>query len=262
MAEMITDARQFIELPAPPPLRGGVMSVAQVIDARDPHALMGVQAQTDACAEIEVWTQWCDMTPATPKVFAAGPEVVVGDPFALYVGVSCDLQRLDDAQNRATRQFELAESRGVDLQLYPMLGALADDLATATLSLAQGIGAAEAWAATIYGGTPTLLIPRQFIPCACEAHLLTYNLDGTMMTCSGSLVAPITAPVTLPVTAAASGEIYVTGQIVLLRGELIAKSVPQQVFADGTFAPMRALAERLYVPVFDCLVGKVAVACS
>ena len=39
-------------------------------------------------------------------------------------------------------------------------------------------------------------------------------------------------------------------------------SVPQQVFANGTFAPARALAERIYVPLFDCLVAKVEVTCS
>jgi hypothetical protein len=38
--------------------------------------------------------------------------------------------------------------------------------------------------------------------------------------------------------------------------------VPQQVAPNGTFAPMRALAERVVVPVFDCLVAKVEVTCS
>jgi hypothetical protein len=262
MAEMIAGARQWIDLPDPEPLRGGVLSVARVIDAPDPHALMGVQAQTDACAEIEMWTQWCDMTPATEKTFEGAKEVVVGDPFALYVGVACDLQRIDEAQERARRRFGFAESRSLDAALYPTLETLADDLATATLGVAQGIGAAEAYAATFYGGAPTLLIPRQFAGCACQSGALKTNLDGTLTTCAGSKVGLITAPVTLPFTDASSAEIYVTGQIVLLRGEMIAKSVPQQVFDDGTFAPARALAERLYVPVFDCLVAKVAVACS
>jgi hypothetical protein len=40
-------------------------------------------------------------------------------------------------------------------------------------------------------------------------------------------------------------------------------SVPQQINGNGpTFAPMRALAERIFVPVFDCLVAKLEVTCS
>lgn len=260
MAEMISGARQWIDLPAPEPLGGGILSVARVVDA-DPHALMGVQAQTDACAEIEEWTEFCDFTPTGRKSFEGAMEVVFGDPFALYAGVACDLQTLADGQARAVRRFGFSESRGIDLKMYTVLGALADDLAAVTLSVAQGIGAAEAFAATVYGGVPTLLIPRQFIPCACANGLLRSNLDGTLTTCAGSRVAPMTVPVTVPVVAAAAAEIYVTGQIVLLRGEIIAKSVPQQIAANGTYAPARALAERLYVPVFDCLVAKVAVAC-
>jgi len=261
MAEMISGTRQWIDLPAPEPLGGGVLSVARVIDA-DPHSLMGVQAQTDACAEIEEWTEFCDFTPTGRKSFEGAMEVVFGDPFVLYAGVACDLQNLADGQARAIRRFNYAEGRGIDAKLYAILAAMADDLAAVTLTVAQGIGAAEAFAATVYGGVPTLLIPRQFIPCACEHGLLRPNLDSTLTTCAGSRVAPISAPVTVPVTADAAAEIFVTGQIVLLRGSILSQSVPQQVAANGTYAPARALAERVYVPVFDCLVGKVAVSCT
>ena len=68
---------------------------------------------------------------------------------------------------------------------------------------------------------------------------------------------PITVPVTID-----TATMYVTGSVVVFRGPVKTISVPQQVFDNGTFAPMRALAERVYVPVFDCLVAKVEVTCS
>ena len=259
MAEMIAGARNRIELPAPAPLGGGVLSVATVIDNPDPHSLMGVEAETDACATAEEWTEWCTVTPTGRKDFVDDFEWVFGDPFAVYTGVACAIQRLDDAKARAERRFTYAESRAVDKAVATLLEADALDLG-GPYNINEAIGVAEAFAATIYGGVPTLLIPRQFVPCACGCGSLRPNLDGTLATCAGSRVAPLTTAIAVP--AASTGTLYVTGTIVLLRGDVISISVPSQPADDGTFAPARALAERLYVPVFDCLAAKVDVVCS
>lgn len=258
MTEMIAGARDVIALPAPEPLGGGVVSVATVIDTSD-HGLMGVEAETDACATVEEWAEWCTMTPTARKIFEAGPEVVTGDPFAVYTGVECTLQRVEDQDARAKRRFAYAESRGIDMAIVTLLDSFAVDLG-GPFDINQAIGIAEAFAATVYGGVPTLLIPRQFVPCSCGMNTLKNVLDGSLETCSGSKVAPITTPLTLPATDA--GSIYVTGQIVLLRSPVISRSVPQQIADDGSWSPARALAERVYVPVFDCLVAKVDVTCS
>jgi len=258
---MITGARAYITLPDPEPLGGGVVSVAQVIDTSG-HELMGVQALTDACATAEEWSEWCDISPTGRKLFEANPEVVFGEPFAVYAGVSCDLQKLDESEARARNRLALGESRAVDQHIDAMLAVDADviDLG-GPMEIQAGIGAAEAFAATVYGGKPTLLIPRLYVQCACGHGALHANLDGTLSTCSGSRVAPLTTAITVPVTVT-EGTMYVTGQITLLRGPVNSFSVPQQVLDGGDFAPMRALAERVYVPVFDCLVAKVEVTCS
>ena len=86
--------------------------------------------------------------------------------------------------------------------------------------------------------------------------------SGLLTTVAGSRVAPLTIAVAVPAVAGPV-TMYVTGQITLLRGPVLSVSVPQQVNGNGpTFAPMRALAERVYVPVFDCLAAKVEVTCS
>ena len=263
MAEMIANsgARTIVELPAPTPLGGGVLSVARVIDT-DGHELMGVEAITDACGTAEEWAEWCTTTPTGRKIFEDTYEHVVGDPFVLYAGVSCDLQKLDEAAGRARNRLGYGESRGIDQHVDLDLSTNANvvDLG-GPFPLPQAIGAAEAFAATVYGGKPTLLIPRLYLPCGCCGNLLESSLDGTLTTLGGSRVAPLTTAINVPVTTG-TAPMYVTGSVTIFRGPVQSISVPQQPFDDGTFAPMRALAERVYVPVFDCLVAKVEVSCS
>lgn len=261
MPEVIAGARNWIELPPPPPIGGGVLSVARVIDTTG-HELMGAIAESDACATAQEWDEWCTMAPTGTKLFDSAPEFVVGDPIVVYAGVECDIQRLDDARARAVRRLAYAESRALDFNLDAHLASDGDviDLG-GPFDIQQAIGVAEAFAATVYGGQPTLLIPRMYVQCGCGHGALRTNLDGTLTTCSGSLVAPLTTAVTLPIVPGPAN-LYVTGQIVVLRSPVSSFSVAQQIADDGTFAPMRALAERIFVPVFDCLVAKVEVTCS
>lgn len=262
MAEMITGARARVELPAPERLGGGVLSVARVIDVAG-HQLMGVEGETDACAEANVWDHpFCDVDPTWAKTFSGASEVVVGDPIAVYAGVEC-IRPLADNEARARRRLDYGESRLFDATLIP--GVIEDSIVDlgGPYPINQAIGLAEGFAATLYGGVPTLLIPRQIVACACQCGGLRTNLDGSLTTCLGSKVgAYTTADFTLPIPDPLAATMYVTGQITVLRGPVSSVSVPQQINDDGTFAPMRALAERIYVPVFDCLVAKVEVTCS
>lgn len=263
MAEMIAGARWFLDVPAPPVLGGGVLSVARVIDNPPTHALMGAEYTTDACATAQEWLEdWCDMTPANPKVFDTEWELVQGDPFVAYTGLECMITTLDEARGRVVQRFGYAEGRAVDKNVAAWLSANAAVDLGGPFPVNEAIGIAEAYAATVYGGEPTLLIPRQFVSCAC-GYAIHRELDGSLRTCQSSLVGNITAPITLPVADPVEGTMFVTGQITLLRGEVGSYSTPQQVLDDtGTFAPPRALAERIYVPLIECLTAKVKVTCS
>lgn len=258
MPAMITGARAFIDAPPVTPLGGGVMSVANVVNT-DGHELMGAQFESNACADVEEWEEWCTVAPTGRKLFDDARAYVEGDPFALYAGVACDLQQVDDAMQRAVDRLDLAESRGVDRKVRELLEVEAVDLG-GPFPVNQAIGVAEAYAATVYGGVPMLLIPRLFVPCTCGNGAVRVD-NGRLMSCQGSQVANVTTPITEPVTAETE-TIYVTGQITLLRSSATSISVPQQTRLDGTFAPARALAERIYVPLFECLVAKVEASCS
>lgn len=260
---MIAGARWFLDVPAPPLLGGGVLSVARVIDNPPVHSLMGSEYTTDACATAQEWLEdWCDGSPANPKVFDTGWELVQGDPFVAYTGLECMLTTLNEAKDRALNRFDFAEGRSVDKNIAAWLEANAAVDLGGPFPVSEAIGIAENYAATVYGGVPTLLIPRQFVCCA-SCGCITRNLDGSLSTMQGSQVANITTPMTLPVVAGATGTMFVTGQITLLRGEVSSYSTPQQVLDDqGNFAPPRALAERIYVPLIECLTAKVEVTCS
>jgi hypothetical protein len=265
MAEVIAGARVYIPAPPVTPLGGGVLSVARVVESQGDHALMGAQFLSDACADLSEWTEWCTNDPVAAKLFDDEPDLVIGDPFVVYAGLSCDLQNANEARTRVRTRFDLAEGRGVDRNVVAMMEDQAVDLG-GPFPVNQAMGVAEGYTAAVYGGVPTLLVPRQFIPCACGNGALKNNLDGSLQTCQGSKVANVTtamaatppAPGPVPDTST----IYVTGQITLLRSDVNVFSVPQQLLADGAFAPARALAERVYVPLFECLVAKVEASCS
>lgn len=271
MPEMIVGVRNRVEVPSAAVAVGGLLAAARVIDVTDPHDLMGAEYETDACGAPHVWERWCipanvDCTPSPDqlKVFDQEMLAVEGDPFALYAGIDCDLMPAAQQVARARARFDYTERAGVDSTVYSRLEALTGtdvvDLG-GPFPLPQAIGLAEAYAASVYGGVATLVVPVEMVPCACDHGVITYGMDGHLVTCQGSLVANVvtTADLTPP---PASTTVYVTGQITLLRGPVMTINAPPGYDCNGDPTPPRALAERLYVPLIECLVGKVEVTCS
>jgi len=249
------------ELAPPEPLVGGILSAARVIDVTG-HELLGIEATTDACAEAAEWTEWCSATGAK-KVFDDVPQWIVADPVAVYAGVECDMQTLEEGYARAARRLAYGESRMLDYIVAARLEADPDTVDLGgPLPIGSGIGAAEAFAATVYGGVPTLLIPRIVLGCACGPGMFGRDGDGSLTTCTGAKVVPLTTPVTIPFDQASEGTMFVTGQITVLRGPVMTFSVPAMTDGAGVLHPPRALAERIFVPIFECLVGKLEVTCG
>jgi hypothetical protein len=251
-------ARNYVSVPAPDVAQGGVLRAARVIDSTDPHDMLGAEYVTDACAEINVWEEYCTLNPASPKVFDDDPGLVVGDPFTLYAGVSCNLQRLDEGLTRARNRLDFGERAGVDLAVTAAIAALPPVDLGGPFSIGEAIGLAENYAGLVYGGVPTILIPRPVVVCGCLNGAISTGLDGSLTTCQGSRVANYVVSQPPPATLV----LYVTGQITLLRSAVMALSTPQQPLGDGTYEPPRALAERTYVPLIECLAAQVEVTCT
>lgn len=253
-------ARFYLNVPPVPVAKGGVLSVATVIPTTG-HALMGAEYETDACSRAHTWTEFCTQpsqvcptyVPSTTgqKEFDGGPEVITGNPYAVYAGVECDLMKLDDAEARARRRLAYGERAAVDdmMRLFIELSNPFNAYSEGPLPLATAIGLLEEHAATVYGGEAIILLPISLYTRACAAQIIH---DGR--TCQGSLVAGLAG------TAAGVGTlpIYVTGRIVLLQGPVESYIAPPMIGCDRDFPP-RALAERIYVPLVECFMATVDV---
>lgn len=253
-------ARNYVTVPPPEVATGGILAVARVVNA-NPHDLLGAEYQTDACTNMGLWDLYCEGVtegPPTPKNFDEAPSIVEGDPFTLYTGVECTLQRLDEAADRARNRFNYGERAGVDSAMQGVLEQLATVVPgiTGALPVAEAIGVLEDHVYSLYGGPATIVLPMPMIGCACRDGLVSRNLDGSLETCSGSRVANLINGGVTPYRA------FACGQITLIRSEMSVISVPQQPLGDGTYEPPRALAERTYVPLIECLVVRVEVTCS
>jgi|SRR5262245_474442 len=246
----------YVEVPAPAVAVGGVLAAARVVPAASTHDLGGAQYLTDACAEGNVWLEFCfDAASNATKEFADAPEVVEGAPFAVYAGVGCDLARPQDSATRARNRLDYTERHQIDLHVVDWLGTNSADLG-GPLPIARAIGILENYIAAAYGGVPVLYIPRVLIPEAAQQGLVTPSLNGGLVTAQGSVVANVDVD---PTTTTFS--IFASGQITLIRGPLIEALAPAGgIQADGTAAnPSRALAERIYVPLIECVAARLTV---
>jgi hypothetical protein len=278
MPTMMGYARNTVNVPAPPIRSGGVLSVANVIDVGEgDHALLGAEYLTDACAEAKLWFDFCStagiagqctdpaLDPALLKEFAEGQDQVVGDPFAVYAGVSCGDQRIEAARARAKARLTYAEPAQIDAYVWLWMVQNAAVTPVGPASAVEAIGWLEELHAALYGGPTTFLVPRRFIGCLAQAGVVTANLDGSLTTISGSLVAPVTRPLVSAVDPeTVKDQIFGTGQITIIRGPVRTDSVGPMVRADGSCEPSRALAERIVVPMTECapVVAEVTCCCG
>ena len=267
----INIAKSYVEVPAPPVRQGGILSVANVIPATG-HELLGAEYITDACAPGHVWVdlcynveqQLCDpqSTPTPPvggyKVFDQ-PSLVEGEPFAVYDGVECGLMSIEEAETRAKARLGYSERRQVDKYMQAWLES-SKDLSLTVGSLRDQIMAMEDIAGDLYGGYATLLMPYRMITCGRSQDLVHTAPGGGYETINGTRVGGFA--VDYP-TAPDPANIYLTGQITFIQGPVESHSVASYTHPDGlTCEPARAIAERMYVPLVECMIVGAQATCD
>lgn len=265
-------AKTYIEVPPPPPYEGGLFSVANIVPATG-HALLGAEYMTDACTEGALWTEICysvnrafcdDVTIPTPpldgyKTFGE-PSLVEGSPIAVYDGVECRaIGGGSDAEGEAQAKRRLAYSEQRQVELYLpaiMTGPAVQVENIVSASVADAIMQFEAIAVLTYGGVATILMSRPYAVCAYSQRLIERAFDGSLQTVNGTRVAAIAA------NPGEEDNLFLTGQITLLQGPVIAHAVHEVVRPDGTCDPRRVLAERMYVPLIECMVVATTAPCE
>jgi hypothetical protein len=85
----ITDAQNSITITPPDVATGGFLAVADVIDNPDPHSLLGVEYESDACITGDLWYDFCTTADGFVGVknFTDSPDLVTGTPFVIYSAV-------------------------------------------------------------------------------------------------------------------------------------------------------------------------------
>ena len=249
-------AKSYIDVAPVNPYHGGVLSVANIIDYSDPHLGLGAEYLTDACAEGGIWDEFCysvdqnlcqGVTPTPPvggyKNLDEQPDLTEGDPFAVYAGVECSTPGEMPDEARARDRLGYVESRQVDQRVWVQAGTDALPLTGGTLL--QAVAEAEDMAAQEYGGVATLLVPRGLVTCGYSNDIFVWDgVEQVHKTHQGTLVANV---------AVVAEEIRLTGRITLARGSVMTTSAPETIRPDGTCDPRRALAERIYVSLLECM---------
>jgi len=218
-------------------------------------------------------TQWTSasftwpLAVGVPNVVALGTKtpsqisVVSGLPFSVYKTVECqDLVEDDSAWARealALGEAHAVESAFMQAVLAQPTTALPNG--TTAVSLINGIAILEGYAADVYGGLPTLHMPRSVATRAAAHDGITPGLDWTMTTLQGAPVANgggyslNLGPTGVPAPAGQAW-LYATGAVTLVRG-----SVEVHRVLDHTNNNQVTLAERTYVPSVDCFAAAVLV---
>lgn len=210
--------------------------------------------------------------PFYARVASEGIDLVDGEPFNLYHLFRCaPLGQGGEArfQERARTALRLGEQRALERVTGSLLAADTDGVdLTPTYGVAtplvEGIALLEGWSAANYGGVPVIHLPRS------AGTVLGRRLErvsGHLETIQGSLVASgggydrLQGPGGDAAPAAAAGEawLYVTGQVVIHRGDTEDVGPILDSATGGRLNVWSALVERPYTSTWECITGAVLV---
>lgn len=268
----LTAAKKYIELAPVEPAPRGFLKGADVRPSADVHELLGVESQTDACADAEVWADICEGVdgtfcgpihgvPSEVKDFYDSFDQIDGEPFAVYSGVECRLLGSGgNDEDRAARRLSYGEGRQVDAQIIAWMDANSVDLTPApgtAVGVVDALALLENFISAGYGGMGYIWGYPSTTVCADALDVIEPQLDSTLSTSNGNRFCPLSGVAVEP----DPKYLYVTGRVTLIQGPVSTFSVPETVRADGTCDPARSLAERIYVPLIECLVARVEVDC-
>lgn len=198
------------------------------------------------------------------KLADDGITTVTGTPVAVYHIFECRLIGFDnvesEATERASESLDLGASRTLesDFQLSIATGATDITPSGTAVSLVNGLALLEQYAGANYGGRAVIHMSR-----ANALRLISlmavYVVGDHLETALGTLVIAGGGygGLSLPsAPAAGAGWMYVTGAVNIWQGRTFVSPIALDNPYDNQF---KALAERVYVPTYECIHAAVEV---
>jgi hypothetical protein len=187
------------------------------------------------------------------KVPEDGVPTITGDPFTIYHVFQCRLVASDDAQARARRSLDLGASRAVEEGFQTVFGTGATDISPGTpVDPTKSLGLLEQYAGEVYGGRPVIHMDRLMATRLYEDGAIE-RVDGHLETGLGSLVvagAGYNRDAALPSAVGAGNDwMYATGEVRIWEGKTF---VSDPILKDPYDNEFSVLAERVYIPTFEC----------
>jgi hypothetical protein len=263
----------YVEAPATTPYSFGLFSVASFPVEADDHWRCGIEYEPQACGAASAWGDPCDAAQAD-KAGVDGVDLVEGDPFTVYAGITCRLPGRTDFEDRARAALALGEQRAVEEAYWtgsagntPRLADPAADIlntvagAPGALCPAAAIASLEAHLASNYGGAGIIHAPRYAVPFLSRNALINPGRDrittdlGTAVAAGGGY-----AVNTGPDGAAAPADtvwLYATGAVVIRRSEVWVNPDTLAQSLDRAANQIELLAERTYVVTHECVLAAV-----
>ena len=262
----------------------GFLAGAEVRDVTG-TALMGAEYETEACIA-DVGGEWIDdclmqfggmdsskaaptaSPPTSPndptklynkKSFQDPTDVVSGDPFTTFAGVQCDMVTAseDEYRTRSQRKHGYVEGRQVDYHMARYIANNGNDMGDCPLS--RMIYNAEYAAANEYGGYAYMWMSMPLLACAAQQGLIhpcppdrCVSSSSMWRTTSGNYAIGIAHN-----DAVTTKNFFMTGEVTLLRG-------PQETHVVNEVQDnvRKALTERVYVPLVECMAYYATATCD
>ena len=237
----------LVEAPASVPYRFGLFAVAQPRPTEvtqtgvDPHWRNGITWVSQSCGQAGVTQEPC-VDEADPSLDGDGLcSIAEFEPFTVYAFNDDSVPgfTLEQHQAHAVERLLHAEQHAVEGVLWSRLGDATEGCTDTTASPAYvGLGLAEQALADLYKGMGTLHMNRATATVLCD-HLYA---DGQIMRTK------LGTPVVVVGGYADAGQIYVTGPVVIYRGEVDTR----QAAIDKGRNKVSYVAQRDYVVGWDC----------
>lgn len=171
----------IVDAPSEQPYRYGLQSVAIPQPTSDPHWQLGVEWESIATYDPQIWPGTCFVAEPGQQTLPGGAPINVADPVSIYAGVECDpLGYTEDyIVSRASGILALGWQNAAEQALWGGAGGYAQALTLTAgspiatgVSMVKGLALLEQWLGNNYNGVGVIHIPRLGGPYLANAHVV------------------------------------------------------------------------------------------